>query len=305
MIFLSKKMRNRTTLKRVNLWFFAALLLFCGCRSDSFEFVFMTDIHLEPERKAPQGFAAAMQKINELNPDLVITGGDLVFDALGQSFSRADSLYRLYADLVQNLKIPVYNTIGNHEVFGLYQKSGVSPLQPEYGKAMFKNRIGAGATYRSFDHKGCHFILLDGIGLGDGRYFGYIDSLQIVWLQSDLANVSPQTPIIVCTHIPFMSVYTQMTEGAVFANDPGEVITNGLQVLKLFEHHSLKLVLQGHTHDVEEINYKGIRFVTAGAVCGAWWQGARDGFSEGFAMVSVKNGQIDWRYVTYGWAAEQ
>jgi 3',5'-cyclic-AMP phosphodiesterase len=305
MIYPLNKMWNRRTFKRVNLWFFTAVLLFCGCRSDSFKFVFMTDIHIQPERRAPEGFTAAMQKINDLNPDFVITGGDLVFDALGQSYSRADSLYRLYGDLVQYLKMPVYNTIGNHEVFGLYKQSGVSPRQSEFGKAMFKNRIGAGATYRSFDYKGWHFILLDAIGLEDGRYVGRVDSAQIVWLQSDLSRISRETPIVLCTHIPLVSVWGQMTNGATYPWSDSEVIVNSLDVLRLFENYALKLVLQGHLHIFEEIVYKGTHFITAGAVCGAWWQGLHDGFPEGFVKVSVNRNQFEWQYVTYGWTAEQ
>ena len=60
--------------------------------------------------------------------------------------------------------MPVYNTLGNHEVFGLYEKSGISPEHPEYGKQMYKNKLGDGKTYFSFDHIGWHFIILDGIG---------------------------------------------------------------------------------------------------------------------------------------------
>ena len=63
---------------------------------DNFTFVFMTDIHLQPERNAIEGFNQAIDSVNKLNPDFVITGGDLIMDALGQSFERSDSLYNFY-----------------------------------------------------------------------------------------------------------------------------------------------------------------------------------------------------------------
>ena len=52
---------------------------------NSFSFVFMTDIHLKPELKGDDGFRAAIARVNELKPDFVITGGDLIMDALEQN----------------------------------------------------------------------------------------------------------------------------------------------------------------------------------------------------------------------------
>ena len=76
---------------------------------DEFTFAFLTDIHLQPERNATEGFRKAIEKVNELNPDFVITGGDLIMDALGVSFNRADSLYTLYNNICEEFKMPVYN----------------------------------------------------------------------------------------------------------------------------------------------------------------------------------------------------
>ena len=79
--------------------------------SDDFSFVFMTDIHLTTERNAVQGFNLAIQKVNELKPDFVITGGDLIMDALGARYGQADSLYNLYLETSAGFKMPVYNTM--------------------------------------------------------------------------------------------------------------------------------------------------------------------------------------------------
>jgi len=43
-------------------------------------------------------------------PNFVITGGDQIMDAMGQSYGRADSLYNLYQETVKELKMPVCNT---------------------------------------------------------------------------------------------------------------------------------------------------------------------------------------------------
>ena len=76
---------------------------------DAFSFAFLTDIHLQPERNAGQGFRQAIDTVNKLDPDFVITGGDQIMDALGQTESRADSLYDMYIELSGLFTMPVYN----------------------------------------------------------------------------------------------------------------------------------------------------------------------------------------------------
>ncbi|MBU0755753.1 MAG: calcineurin-like phosphoesterase C-terminal domain-containing protein [Planctomycetes bacterium] len=44
--------------------------------------------------------------------------------------------------------------------------------------------------------------------------------------------------------------------------------------------------------------------MTGGAVCGAWWEGAYDGFPEGFVVIDIEGDDFSWRYETYGWKAE-
>ena len=43
--------------------------------NQAFEFAFLTDIHIRPDRGAPDGFQMAIDKVNTMNPDFVITGG--------------------------------------------------------------------------------------------------------------------------------------------------------------------------------------------------------------------------------------
>jgi 3',5'-cyclic AMP phosphodiesterase CpdA len=266
----------------------------------------MTDIHLQPEKSAVEGFEKAIARTNTINPDFVLTGGDLIMDALGQKESRADSLYDLYQESVKNFKMPVYNTLGNHEVFGLYVESGIDPQHPEYGKAMYKKRLKEESSYYSFNHKGWHFMVLDGIGYTEDRhYYGKIDSLQIRWIKEDLKNISKDTPIIISTHIPFYSLLAQAEGGPTKSLSEGAVITNGNKILELFEDYNLKLVLQGHLHIVEDLYYKGTHFITAGAVSGSWWNGPRYGFEEGFVVVEVRAGDFDWHYEDYGWEVAQ
>ena len=294
--------------------FLITLVLFVGCdfttnkvsseNDDQFTFVFMTDIHLQPEKNAVKGFNQAIDTVNKLNPDFVITGGDLVMDVLGQDFERSEMLFDLYKKSQERFNMPVYNTMGNHEIFGIYEESGIKKEHPEYGEKMFEKRIGN--RYYSFDHKGWHFIILDAIeDTDESSYIGRIDSVQMEWIKSDLAKLNPETPIVVSVHIPFITVVTQLEKGSLEPNRKTTVITNSKEILALYEPYNLILVLQGHLHFLEDIYANGTHFITGGAVSSAWWSGTYNGLEEGFLLVKVNGENFEWEYVDYGWHVKE
>src|SRR5690606_36047670 len=86
-------------------------------REHSFEFAFLTDIHIKPELNAPKGFQMAIDTVNRLNPDFVLTGGDLIFDAMRGNKARSDSLFLLYKSMSEGFNMPVYHCLGNHDLF--------------------------------------------------------------------------------------------------------------------------------------------------------------------------------------------
>lgn len=268
----------------------------------AFSFAFLTDIHVQPERQAEAGFMWAINEVNKQNPDFVITGGDLVMDVLNQSYERADSLFNIYIKLSEKFKMPVYNTVGNHEVYAWYRQEPGIEQHPEYGKLMFEKRLGD--RFYSFDHKGWHFIVLDAISRADGGgYQGKIEEEQILWLAKDLQEVDKETPIAISVHIPFITSASQLMRGSMAPNTPGQVISNGQEVLALFSEYNLRLVLQGHLHFLEDIYVQNqVHFITGGAVSGKWWANETDSKpEEGFVMVHVNGEDLDWEYVDYGW----
>jgi len=289
----------------VNLVISVTILSFSGCKrdkkdKDSFGMAFLTDIHLQPEENAVQGFTQALDTVNMLNPDFILTGGDLIMDALTQSYGRADSLYNLYLEIIKRAKSPVYNTMGNHEIYGIYKSSGADPANPEYGEKMFEKRLGH--SYYSFEHKGWKFMIINSIeDTKKGKYVGQVDTGQISWIKSELKKTDPHTPIVLSTHIPFITAYTQKYDGSTLPNDSSLVVFNSKEVIGLFNGYNLKLVLQGHLHTVEDIYIDGIHFITCGAVSGGWWKGPNQGFEEGFMYITFKANDFRWGYVDYGW----
>ena len=164
----------------------------------------------------------------------------------------------------------------------------------------FKDRFGK--TYYSFDHKGFHFIVLDSIGLtADRAYEGRVDAAQLNWLAADLKALPLTTPIIVAIHIPLVTAFNSYVPPP--ATEPRHhalTVVNAYEVISLFEGHNVIGVLQGHTHINKRVVWKDVPYITCGAVCGNWWHGTRWGIPEGFTVVSLRDGKIDWRYETYG-----
>jgi 3',5'-cyclic AMP phosphodiesterase CpdA len=180
----------------------------------------------------------------------------------------------------------------------------VDPGAQDYGKKIFADRYGAGRTYRSFDHGGWHFVLLDSIGrdAATGDYVGRIDDDQLAWLEADLAATGRETPVILVTHIPFYSVWHQFLKGPAFRLDAKALVGNVFEFRRLLEAHNVKLVLSGHGHVLETIELGRTRYIQGGAVCGLWWKGPVHGNPEGFGLVECRpDGSFGFAYHSFGW----
>jgi len=268
----------------------------------SFDFVFFTDTHIQPELDAAHGCDMCFRKIAALNPEFAIMGGDHVFDAFEVNRVRAGMVYDLYQRTEQQLGMPMHHAIGNHDVFGVFARSGVAPSDPAYGKKMYQDRIGQ--TYYSFDYKGYHFVVLDSIQpTADRMWEARADEDQLRWLRDDLKGLQHGTPVIAVCHCPLVTAFATYAYTQIVGADRKYntmTVANAADVLEVFESANVLAVLQGHTHVNEVVSYKNTQYITSGAVCGNWWHGPRLGTPEGFTVVSLRQGTITSRYETYG-----
>lgn len=264
----------------------------------TFRFLFITDTHLQPELDADHGCHMAFARARTIPADFAIQGGDHVFDALGVNATRANMLRDLYRRTADDLALPVHHAIGNHDLFGVYTRSGAAPTDPMYGKKYFEDAWGP--LYYAFDHKGVHVVVLDSIGItADRMYEGRIDADQLAWLARDLAALPTGTPVIVVSHIPLVSSIDQYA-APLDLKHHSVTVANAYDVIPLFDRINVLAVLQGHTHILERVDWHGVPYITGGAVSGNWWQGTRLGTPEGFLVVDVEAGAVRTRYETYG-----
>src|ERR1700690_2182342 len=221
----------------------------------SFDFVFFTDTHIQPELDAAHGCDMCFRNIAATKSDFAIMGGDHVYDAFGVNSIRARMVYDLYSRTEQLLGMPLHNAIGNHDVFGVLTRSGVAPSDPAYGKKMYQDRMGP--TFYSFDHKGYHFVVLDSIQpTADRLWEARIDDAQLQWLRDDLNRLAPHTPVIAAVHCPIVTAFATYAE-IVSAGRKYNTMTvaNGPAVLEILGAANINLlaVLQGHTHVNENV----------------------------------------------------
>ncbi len=273
---------------------------------DRLRFVYFTDIHARTEWNTPEALAKAADLINAQNVDLAICGGDQITEGYDSSVAftvpRWDAYYE---NLHRRIAAPVHTAIGNHDIIGVEPRDGSPPEADP--KSTFRARLNLDRTYYSFDALGAHFIVLDAIEItkDERKYRGFVDAAQMDWLRADAQALAPQTPIVLVSHMPLMTGFFELTEGATAPAPENRVVVNALEVLKVFEHRNLLLVLQGHLHVNEFYRWRGITFVTGGAVCGKWWRGSWHGTPAGLGLVTVRGGRVDWEYLDLGWQARR
>ena len=248
-------------------------------QTDTFTFLHVSDPHTSPAN------IARLERVRQIavkrRPAFVLITGDLVADALRVGEAEARSLFELYKKTIDTFPVPVRSALGNHDIFGIERDaSKVSADHPLYGKKMFQHYLGP--DYYSFDHGKVHFVVLDTVDVDDTKYYGHVDAEQLAWIGSDLARVPAGTTVVAVTHIPLitgaLSVWGYregMGAGDTIVEIQGKkvfrhVVNNTADVLARFSGARLSLVLGGHTHGHEKLEFAlpgpRIRFHQAASV---------------------------------------
>lgn len=266
---------------------------------------FFTDIHARTEWETPVAMLKAAHVIREQPSDLIICGGDIITDGFQSRIGGVTERWAKAREMFAAIEKPIHMAIGNHDLVGADPDDGSPPASNP--RDPFLSFSGQTQTYQSLDVHGHHVIFLDPFKMTQDnlKYKGLIETGQIHWLKQDLQAVDPDTPIILVCHMPLLTAFYQMTRAATAPAPSNRVLTNNIEVLKLFEGHNLRLVLQGHLHVQEVMRWRGITFITGGAVCGKWWRGCYHGTCEGIGSIYLTNHSVDWTYVPIPWTAKR
>jgi Icc protein len=270
----------------------------------SFSFIHASDVHLS-EETLPR-LRQVREIVERQRPAFVLMTGDLVHDALRVDEAEARSYYELFLREIAAFPVPVWTVPGNHEIFGIERHlSLVSPEHPLYGKSMYRHFLGP--DYYSFNAGGIHFVGLDTVDIDDLWYFGHVDEAQLEWLRQDLAATPENTPIVVFSHIPFVTAgdslygYSDEPPAPTLIEVDGvtsfrHVVSNASEALTLLRQRSLEVALAGHGHFRETLVYEtdGVRtrFHNASSVRNDS-EGAGMTLLSGITLYQVDNGVID------------
>jgi predicted MPP superfamily phosphohydrolase len=279
-------------------------------RSTRLTFLHASDTHIAPASLPRTQRLRAI--IDSLRPSFVLITGDLVRDALRVSQQEASGYYTLFQQEAAQVRVPLWTVPGNHEIFGIERdKSGVAADHPLYGRAMYR-RV-RGPDYYSFTAGGVHFVGLNSVDIDDTRYYGHIDSLQLKWLERDLATIPARMPVVTFNHIPFftaqesVSGYNDAPPAPSLITVRGETayrhsVSNAREVIARMGTHPYPLALAGHIHTRESIRFAGVatRFDQAAAVVGGSGGGPLR-FPSGVTLYEIRAGTVgDGRFIPLG-----
>jgi len=303
--------------------------------SKAFRVAHLTDLHHQEKGDTLKGIESCLAHALEQKPDLILVGGDLMTGTMAQPI---DVARRFMGDVSRVLgaqsKVPMLFSVGNHDMWGWNKtRSKATSDEPEYGKKWWADTFAKGKQYMSTDAGGWHVVVLDSVQPFEEGYEGGLDQQQFEWLSDDLSKVPTTTPVLVLTHIPIISGGVVLTDGRIGETGGREdlvrvprpsMFVDAWRVVDLLSRYpNVKLVLSGHIHINERLDFAGVTHICGGAVSGAWWRTQESDAkrrrerdpqgpirplrsSSGYGVVDLAaDGSFVHKYVDFGWKSAE
>ena len=196
----------------------------------------------------------------------------------------------------------IFNCMGNHDN---------NPKIAGDWAASADYREQWGPTYYSFNIGEIHYVVLDNIEFTNAEckntFECNITTSVIKWLRKDLANVSKDTPIVVCMHAPLF-YRPQCSKPNV--PDPTKYRYNyGSQFYNSVKGFKDVRVFTGHAHTNYTVSYLNMTEYNVGAIGGnLWWTGyfvngnsvCTDGSPGGYRVLDTSGKELKTYYKCIG-----
>ena len=266
-------------------------------RKKPIRFAHLTDIHVKPGLVPESGMAKALQHAQQQEPkvDFIINGGDSIMDSLEADKQKTQTQWDLFKNILQKENsLPIYHTIGNHDIWGWFIKENKPDNDRLYGKLWVTETLEMKTRYYRFTRGNWHIIVLDSTQLNPaGGYIGKLDPVQLDWLQQELLLIPADQFICIVSHIPILSICSGLFFDKTELN--GDLLikrnlmhTDFLVLKKLFiKYPNIKACISGHIHLQDEVQYLGINYYCNGAVSGNWWGGSYQEFAPAYAVMEL------------------
>ena len=270
----------------------------------AFTFMHASDTHISPA--SVERTRRLRTIVDSVKPAFLLIAGDLVRDALRVGEEEATGYYELFKKETSQFATRIWTVPGNHEIFGIQRDlSHVEESNPLFGKRMYRHYFGP--DYYSFTYGGVHFVGLNTVDVDGFWYYGHVDSLQLAWLERDLATIPASMPVVTFNHIPLVSSfehlagYTDAPPAPTLITVNGKtlyrhVVSNAQDVLKVLRSRRHVLALGAHIHVRETVLYEmagvATRFEQSAAVIGPSSTGDL-AFPSGVTIYTVRSGMIE------------
>jgi 3',5'-cyclic AMP phosphodiesterase CpdA len=211
-----------------------------------FTFAVIADSHFHPPGPLTQSAYASDATHNDRNraavaliraaaPAFVVHLGDVPHPVPG--LAAHQEALAIARQTYAPLGVPLHVVPGNHDVGDKPHPWSAAPGAGAAKHAVFSEHWGA--PYRSFDHGGCHFVLLDTPVMNSGLP---LEEEQWAWLEADLAAAAGR-PLFAFVHYPPF----------LFTPDEAEHYDNLAQparsrLLDLLTRHRASAIFAGHVH---------------------------------------------------------
>jgi len=189
----------------------------------------------------PEVFKKIIREINKSGAEFTVHMGDKISGHRDTEVVRKK--YREYFKVIEELKAPVYHTVGNHDITGLRGNE-------EIHKELF------GPLYYSFTHKNCLFLILNTESAGSE---GAITGEQLLWLKDELEKGKGCKYIFVFLHRPLFSALYQNKSYSHFRSEE-----HRNEIAELFKKYGVSVVFAGHEHLYHSGRYDGLLQVISG-----------------------------------------
>jgi predicted phosphodiesterase len=185
-------------------------------------FAYISDVHDNEDT-----FATFVADVHANRPEMVLFNGDLTIDGTADQF-------QTMADKFADLEVPIYATLGNHELMG---------------DAVDRFQALIGPSTVSFDVRGVHFLIVDSAGAG-------IAPESYDWMAGQLAD-RPAGPALVFTHIPPVE-----PDGA--RDHAFKVRDDAEHFLEMLAGGEVSHLFVGHVHSYSEYTLRDIPVTLSG-----------------------------------------
>ena len=213
-----------------------------------FSFGVITDTHLnqggddcnspyQVNRLANRRMRHVIRDLNARELAFVVNVGDLVHPvpAIPDLYAAAAARFH---EQVDELKHPLYLTPGNHDVGDKPNDWAPAARVHEDYLALWDEHFGA--QYQSFDHDGCHFIIINAQIVNSGFA---AEAEQRAWLEADLAANGTKR-IFLHSHYPPYFSKPDEEENYDNIGEPGRT-----WMLNLMEEYGVEALFIGHVHN--------------------------------------------------------